>query len=67
MYLKIGDFSDVLDLELKDIEEEYCVIKEAKENKVEELIVDEKYNINREINSSDVFMFFDELVLVIVC
>lgn len=67
MYLKIGDFSDVLDLELKDIEEEFCVIKEAKENKVEELIVDEKYNINREINSSDVFMFFDELVLVIVC
>lgn len=67
MYLKIGDFSDVLDLELKDIEEEYCVIKEAKENKVEELIVDEKYNINREINSSDVFVFFDELVLVIVC
>lgn len=67
MYLKIGDFSDVLDLELKDIEEEFCVIKEAKENKVEELIVDEKYNINREIYSSDVFMFFDELVLVIVC
>lgn len=67
MYLKIGDFSDVLDLELKDIEEEFCVIKEAKENKVEELIVDEKYNINREINSSDVFMVFDELVLVIVC
>lgn len=67
MYLKIGDFSDVLDLELKDIEEEFCVIKEVKENKVEELIVDEKYNINREINSSDVFMFFDELVLVIVC
>lgn len=65
MYLKIGDFSDVLDLELKDIEEFY-VIKEVKDNKVEELIVDEKYNINREINSSDVFMFFDELVLVIV-
>lgn len=67
MYLKIGDFSDVLDLELKDIEEEFCVIKEAKENKVEELIVEEEYNIKREINSSDVFMFFDELVLVIVC
>lgn len=66
MYLKIGDFSDVLDLELKDIEEFY-VIKEVMDNKVEELIVDEKYNINREINSSDVFMFFDELVLVIVC
>lgn len=66
MYLKIGDFSDVLDLELKDIEEEFCVIKEAKENKVEELIVEEEYNIKREINSSDVFMFFDELVLVIV-
>lgn len=66
MYLKIGDFSDVLDLELKDIEEFY-VIKEAMDNKVEELIVDEKYNINREINSSDVFMFFDELVFVIVC
>lgn len=67
MYLKIGDFSDVLDLELKDIEEEFCVVKESKENKVEELIVEEEYNINREINSSDVFMFFDELVLVIVC
>lgn len=66
MYLKIGDFSDVLDLELKDIEEEFCVIKEAKDNKVEELIFDEEYSINREINSSDVFMFFDELVLVIV-
>lgn len=66
MYLKIGDFSDVLDLELKDIEEFY-VIKEVMDNKVEELIVDEKYNINREINSSDVFMFFDELVFVIVC
>lgn len=67
MFLKIGDFSDVLDLELKDIEEEFCVIKEAKDNKVEELIFDEEYSINREINSSDVFMFFDELVLVIVC
>lgn len=67
MYLKIGDFSDVLDLELKDIEEEFCVVKESKENKVEELIVEEEHNINREINSSDVFMFFDELVLVIVC
>lgn len=66
MYLKIGDFSDVLDLELKDIEEEFCVIKEVKENKVEELIVEEENNIKREINSSDVFMFFDELVLVIV-
>lgn len=66
MYLKIGDFSDVLDLELKDIEEFY-VIKEVMDNKVEELIVDEKYNINREINSSDVFMFFDELVFVNVC
>lgn len=66
MYLKIGDFSDVLDLELKDIEEFY-VVKEVMDNKVEELIVDEKYNINREINSSDVFMFFDELVFVIVC
>lgn len=67
MYLKIGDFSDVLDLELKDIEEKFCVLIEVKENKVEELIVEEEYNINREINSSDVFMFFDELVLVIVC
>lgn len=67
MYLKIGDFSDVLDLELKDIEEKFCVLIEVKENKVEELIVEEEYNINRKINSSDVFMFFDELVLVIVC
>lgn len=67
MYLKIGDFSDVLDLELKDIEEKFFVLIEVKEKKVEELIVDEEYNINREINSSDVFMFFDELVLVIVC
>lgn len=67
MYLKIGDFSDVLDLELKDIEEKFCVLIEVKENKVEELIVEEEYNIKREINSSDVFMFFDELVLVIVC
>lgn len=66
MYLKIGNFSDVLDLELKDIEEEFCVLNEVKENNVEELIVDEEYNINREINSSDVFMFCDELVLVIV-
>lgn len=66
MYLKIGGFSDVLDLELKDIEEKFFVLIEVKEKKVEELIVDEEYNINREINSSDVFMFFDELVLVIV-
>lgn len=66
MYLKIGDFSDVLDLELKDIKGKFCVLIEVKENKVEELIVEEEYNINREINSSDDFMFFDELVLVIV-
>lgn len=67
MHLKTGDFSDVSDSESKDIEEESCATKEAKENKVEELTVDEKHNTNRETYSSDVLMSFDEPVSVTVC
>eukprot|EP00105_Crassostrea_gigas_P045725 XP_019929873.1 PREDICTED: uncharacterized protein LOC105345786 isoform X2 [Crassostrea gigas] len=66
MHLKTGDFSDVSDSESKDIEESYAT-KEAMDNKVEELTVDEKHNTNRETNSSDVLMSFDEPVSVTVC
>lgn len=67
MHLKTGDFSDVSDSESKDIEEESCATKEAKENKVEELTVEEEHNTKRETNSSDVLMSFDEPVSVTVC
>lgn len=66
MHLKTGDFSDVSDSESKDIEEESCATKEAKENKVEELTFDEEHSTNRETNSSDVLMSFDEPVSVTV-
>lgn len=66
MHLKTGDFSDVSDSESKDIEEKSCAPIEVKENKVEELTVEEEHNTNRETNSSDVLMSFDEPVSVTV-
>lgn len=66
MHLKTGDFSDVSDSESKDIEEKSCAPIDVKENKVEELTVEEEHNTNRETNSSDVLMSFDEPVSVTV-